>query len=168
MHAEYYYPRGMVRSGRRPRQRRQKHLVRSAAIIGVLTGAILGNVPVANAQGQSIWDGIYTEPQAQRGATLYENGCAECHGESLEGGEMEPSLMGGEFMWGWSGQSVGDLFERIRLSMPPGEPSALSRQEKADVVAFLLAQNGVPAGDVELADRASALGGIAFEAEPAP
>ena len=80
---------------------------------------------------------------------------------------MEPSLMGGEFMWGWSGQSVGDLFERIRLSMPPGQPSAMTRQEKADVLAFLLAQNGVPAGDVELADRTRALGGIAFEVKPA-
>ena len=53
-------------------------------------------------------------------------------------------------MWGWSGQSINDLFERIRISMPPGQPSSTSRQEKADVLAFLLAQNGVPSGEVEL------------------
>lgn len=82
------------------------------------------------------------------------------------GGGLEPSLTGGEFMWGWSGQSINDLFERIRISMPPGQPSSMSRQEKADVLAFLLAQNGVPSGEVELVGLARVIGRIAFEAEP--
>ena len=128
--------------------------------------AVAGRARTPSAQGRSIWDGIYSEAQAQRGEGLYRDGCAECHGEGLEGGEMEPALVGGEFMWGWSGQSVGELFERIRVSMPPGQPSTVSREEKADVLAFLLAQNGVPPGEVDLAGRTSALRGITFQAEP--
>ena len=144
-----------------------KGALRHAAMIGALVVAIAASSRMLNAQGhRSIWDGVYTETQAQRGAKLYRGGCAECHGESLEGGEMEPSPTGGEFMWGWSGQSINDLFERIRISMPPGQPSSMSRQEKADVLAFLLAQNGVPSGEVELVGRARVIGRIAFEAEP--
>ena len=142
------------------------HGARFGALWIVLAGVFVCSAHFPNVQSRSIWDGIYTETQARRGAALYQDGCAECHGESLEGGEMEPSLMGGEFMWGWSGQSLGDLFERIQVSMPPGEPSALSRQEKADVLAFLLSQNGVPPGDNELAGRTNVLRGITFRPEP--
>lgn len=138
----------------------------SVVVIVCVASAIGGGIRPSHAQTRSIWDGVYTAAQAQRGAGLYGDGCAECHGEALEGGEMEPALEGGEFMWGWAGQSVGDLFERIRTSMPPGQPSTMSRQEKADVLAFLLAQNGVPAGEAELVGRAGALRSITFEPEP--
>lgn len=129
----------------------------------VLVG-VAGLIRVNAQTGRSIWDGVYTEEQADSGAQLYEMSCAECHGGELEGGETAPALLGGEFMWAWNGLSVGDLFERLRISMPEGNPSDMSRSEKADVLAFLLFRNDVPSGDEVLGDRTARLRAIAFAA----
>ena len=128
------------------------------AVCGVGTG-------VAARQAQSVWDGVYTAEQAQRGKPLYEQSCAECHGPDLAGGEMSPALVGAEFVWNWNGLSVGDLFERLRVSMPQGVPNSVSRKEKADILAFLLEANEFPTGDTELANRTGMLAGINFLAE---
>ena len=112
----------------------------------------------------SVWSGIYTAEQADRGAPLYAAECGECHGPSLEGGETAPALAGADFRWAWNGLSVGDLFERLRVSMPEGRPRALTRTQKIDVLAYMLRENAFPAGDAELPSRASRLGTIAFEA----
>ncbi len=130
--------------------------------MAITTGAGTG---VAARQAQSVWDGIYTAEQARRGEPLYQQSCAECHGPDLTGGETAPGLEGGEFVWNWNGLSVGDLFERLRISMPQGVPGSVSRQEKADILAFLLEANAFPAGDTELADRTAMLAGIDFLAQ---
>lgn len=139
----------------------------STTVVGLVTVvAVFGaGTGLAAPQAQSVWDGIYTEEQAQRGDPLYQQSCAECHGPDLTGGEMAPSLGGGEFVWNWNGLSVGDLFERLRISMPQGVPGSVSRQEKADILAFLLEANDFPAGDTELANRTQMLVGIDFLAE---
>ena len=130
-------------------------------------GAVIGMLAVCSAgvvarQARSVWDGVYTAEQALRGAPLYQQSCAECHGPEMSGGEMSPGLVGGEFVWNWNGLSVGDLFERLRVSMPQGEPGSVSRQEKADILAFLLEANDFPVGDTELANRTAMLRGITF------
>jgi hypothetical protein len=50
----------------------------------------------------------------------------------------------------WTGKSVGDLFDLIRLTMPDDDPGSLAREEYADLVAFILAVNKFPTGDVEI------------------
>ena len=141
-----------------------------ARVVGV--GAVVMALAVCGAgtevvarQARSVWDGIYTAEQAQRGEPLYQQSCAECHGPDLAGGEMSPGLVGGEFVWNWNGLAVGDLFERLRVSMPQGAPGSVSRQEKADILAFLLEANDFPAGDTELANRTGMLAGINFLAQ---
>jgi hypothetical protein len=76
---------------------------------------------------KSVWDGIYTEEQAKRGGPLYSEQCASCHGPELMGGEMAPPLASGDFLSGWDGLTVGDLFERIRISMPQNAPGIAER-----------------------------------------
>ena len=135
----------------------------TVAMVIAVGGAGTG---VAARQAQSVWDGVYTAAQARRGAPLYQQSCAECHGPDLAGGETAPGLDGGEFVWNWNGLSVGDLFERVRVSMPQGLPGSVSRQEKADILAFMFEANGFPAGDTELANRTAMLAGISFLAAP--
>jgi quinoprotein glucose dehydrogenase len=123
--------------------------------------------PFAQAPAQttrSVWDGIYTEAQAGRGAALYASGCARCHGPDLRGGEMAPPVSGGDFRWNWNGVSVGQLFERLRVTMPLDGPERMTRDEKADVLAFMLQVNEYPAGASELPGRAEVLEQIRFEA----
>jgi mono/diheme cytochrome c family protein len=114
---------------------------------------------------KSVWDGVYTEEQAKRGQQGYSEQCASCHGPELTGGEMAPALAGGEFLAGWDGLTVGDLFERIRISMPQNSPGSLSGAQNADILAFMLASNKFPVGTTELAKDAMILKTIKFEAK---
>ena len=90
--------------------RSRASVVGAGAVVAVLVVCIAGP-EVAARQVQSVWDGVYTVEQAQRGAPLYQHSCAECHGPDMSGGEMSPGLVGGEFVWNWNGLAVGDLFE---------------------------------------------------------
>ena len=127
----------------------------------------LALIPLATAfvlaQEKSVWDGIYTDAQAQRGKQLYSDACASCHGPELTGGEMAPPLVGGDFTSDWNGLTVGDLFERIRISMPQNAPGSLTGQQNADILAFMLSVNKFPVGETELAKDAMMLKAIKFE-----
>ena len=112
----------------------------------------------------SVWDGVYTIEQADRGAPLYAERCSECHGEGLQGDDVSPPLIGSDFLWDWNGLSVGDLFERIVISMPEEDPRSMSAQQKADVLAFVLQRNEIPAGDAELASSKKDLSPIRIDA----
>jgi len=115
---------------------------------------------------RSVWDGVYTSEQAERGAALYANNCASCHGSALGGGESAPPLTGGEFSSNWNGLTVGDLFERIRISMPADRPGKLSREQDADVLAYMLNVSEFPAGKSELEHQTEVLKQIRIEAKP--
>src|SRR5258707_4680719 len=99
---------------------------------------------------KSVWDGVYSDDQAKKGAAAYAEQCASCHGDQLTGGEMAPPLAGGEFMSNWNGLTIGDLFERIRTGMPPSNPNKVNRETKADIVAFMMAFNKFPTGSAEM------------------
>ncbi len=103
------------------------------------------------AQEQSVNSGVYTEAQATRGAAVYAKECASCHGPGLDGDGAAPALAGAEFLNNWNGTSVGDLLDRMRISMPPGNPGSVPVQAKADIVAHVLKSNKFPAGTTELA-----------------
>jgi S-disulfanyl-L-cysteine oxidoreductase SoxD len=117
----------------------------------------------ASAQ-RSVWDGVYTEDQAKRGQPLYNEHCASCHGDSLTGGEMAPPLVGGEFLSNWNGLTVGDLFERIRTTMPLSKPGKLSREVNSDITAYMLNFGQFPAGQTELPRDTQLLKQIKIEA----
>jgi mono/diheme cytochrome c family protein len=112
---------------------------------------------------QSVWDGVYAAEQARRGQPIYNKFCASCHGEQLTGGEDSPPLTGGAFLANWNGLTVGDLFERIRISMPQDRPGRLTRQQNADILSFVLSANQFPAGTVELPSETERLKQIRFE-----
>jgi len=114
---------------------------------------------------KSVWDGVYTEEQAKRGGPLYSENCASCHGPELMGGAMAPPLASGDFLSGWDGLTVGDLFERIRISMPQNAPGSLSGQQNADILSFILSANKFPAGTTEMPNQAMILKSIKFEAK---
>jgi S-disulfanyl-L-cysteine oxidoreductase SoxD len=116
---------------------------------------------VVSAQAQkTVWDGVFTEEQAKRGADVYAEKCAMCHGDSLGGVESAPPLTGPAFYANWEGESLNALFERIRMSMPLDNPGSLSRAQNADVVAHMLSVGGYPAGSSPLEGQAGVLSAI--------
>jgi mono/diheme cytochrome c family protein len=126
------------------------------------TFAIAAGVAAAQTQARSVWDGVYTEAQAARGEKLSAAHCTRCHGQTLAGAEAAPGLVGDSFNANWDGVPLGDLFERMRVSMPLDSPGTLSRQQNADVIAYLLKLGKRPAGEVELPPDLAALGQITY------
>jgi mono/diheme cytochrome c family protein len=118
---------------------------------------------VASAAPPSVWDGIYTKEQAERGKKLYLESCAECHGRDLEGVDDAKPLIGDVFMKTWNAKTVGRLIDVTKRSMPPETPNSLSRQVCTDVAAYVLSMNGFPAGKTELTPGAPALKEIVIE-----
>jgi len=129
----------------------------------VIGGLTLGLTLRAQAE-PSVWDGVYTDGQAARGATLYEKECAQCHGPGGAGGGMAPALTGAAFAANYDGQSVGDLFDRNRTTMPPGKEGQLAGQDNADLTAYLLKVNQFPSGTTELPSQGMALKAIRYQA----
>ena len=125
---------------------------------------LIGCVALAQTS-RSVWDGVYTDAQAKRGGELYARECAGCHGTELSGGEEAPALSGGGFTSNWNGLTLGDLFERTRTTMPQNNPGRVSRQQHADILAYILSVNRFPSGKAELEPRTEVLRGIKFEAE---
>lgn len=106
-----------------------------------------------------IWAGVYTAAQADRGHAVMQQHCSECHGEDFGGGEA-PALIGSTFMIKWETHTVERLFEKIRDTMPSRESTDVSEKEKLDAVAYILQQNGFPAGSVELSATAPGFASI--------
>jgi S-disulfanyl-L-cysteine oxidoreductase SoxD len=139
---------------------------RTAGLALVGLTVIGGIAPAIRAQEttRSVWDGIYTEAQAKRGEAVYRQNCAACQGVTLEGIETAGPLTGARFTANWNGVTVGDLLERVRVSMPNDRPGTLSRQQTADVLAYVFSINRFPAGKAELARQTELLKQIKFDA----
>jgi mono/diheme cytochrome c family protein len=117
----------------------------------------------AAAVARSVWDGVYTRQQANRGQATYREVCLKCHGENLGGGEAGPPLAGEEFLRKWNGKTVGDLSGVIIKTMPADDPGNLSSREYSDMVAYILSVNEFPAGQKELDRDVAALNEIRIE-----
>ena len=77
------------------------------------------------------------DAQAARGATLYGQQCASCHGDKLEG-VQGPPLTTDVFLGRWQAQPLSDLASKIRNTMPAGNPGTLTPQQSTDLVAHIL------------------------------
>ena len=132
-------------------------------MIGMKYAIVIGFA--AAAAISDIWTGAYTDAQAKRGEALYADKCASCHAPDLTGIDQAAPLTGGDFMSNWNDLSMNDLFERVRISMPADKPGTLTRQEVADVLAFVLQKNALPSGSAELAMDAETLKAISFLAK---
>jgi mono/diheme cytochrome c family protein len=123
--------------------------------------------PVAHAQSKTVWDGVYTDAQAKRGEGIYAQQCVTCHGPDLKGKEdlkpdPAPSLTGSDLGIDFNDLSVNELGDRIRTTMPKGKGNSLSREQVADVVAFILSKGGMPAGKTDLPSAADAQKAIKY------
>ena len=132
-------------------------------VTGAFFGALRAQEPAPSER--TVWDGVYTEEQAKRGEGLYEKQCSACHGDKLAGRESAPPLTGGAFLSNWNGLPLGDLSERIRRTMPQTSPGKLTRQQNADILAYVLSFNKFPAGKTELYRQAEMLREIRFVSE---
>jgi quinoprotein glucose dehydrogenase len=133
---------------------RLMHLTLIAGMILVGPALVLAT---AQDNPRTTWDGVYTDAQAKRGETQYSQSCSTCHSPDLSGGDSAPSLTGADFNAAWNDLSIGELADRVRTTMPADGPGSLSRQQYVDILTFLLARDGFPAGQTELPTTDDAL-----------
>ena len=141
----------------------QRFTIAAAAAVVISAGGFLGSLAAQNQR--STWDGVYTEAQASRGAALFDKECAGCHGPAGEGGGMAPALVGTAFSANYDGQTVADLFDRNRTTMPVGREGRLDASQNADITAFMLQVNKFPPGATELPAQSQSLRQIAYTTE---
>jgi mono/diheme cytochrome c family protein len=101
---------------------------------------------------------LYTAEQATAGAAVYTQSCAACHGAQMEG-VAAPALKGSAFgematAQGLTGQALLDV---ISNTMPQSDPGSLKPEEFNAVTAYILQQNGYPAGTAALTTGAAGL-----------
>jgi mono/diheme cytochrome c family protein len=90
----------------------------------------------------------FASEQADRGEERYVKDCEECHGDDLKGG-----LNGGAPLRGLSfeqkyfdGLPASLLFSFMSTAMPPQSPGRYSPAVYADLMAYVLKENGVQPG----------------------
>jgi PQQ-dependent dehydrogenase (methanol/ethanol family) len=96
--------------------------------------------------------GWFTADQVNAGRWAYEQRCATCHGVELEGAGA-PALKGTAFNAQWNGKTLQDLYSYVHSEMPLGAAGTLKGQDYANVVAYILARSGLPAGTQKLTMR---------------
>jgi mono/diheme cytochrome c family protein len=139
----------------------------------LVTGVVIVGLAVASgmslsAQGaKSQWDGVYTAEQATRGEAVYAKyKCLNCHGTNLQGYVLEmnpaPELIGDPFVKAWADFTLGDMYEKIHMTMPQDDPGTMKPEEVADVIAYILSRSKYPAGTTELSPKVEDLKGIKF------
>jgi mono/diheme cytochrome c family protein len=115
-----------------------------------LTLALAATAAVRLATAQPTATPTFTAEQVERGQGNYRRNCVDCHGTELNNGEFGgPALKGGFFRQKWAAGGVGALFSFTKGLMPPDRPGGLSDQSYADLIAFILSNNGYTAGDKE-------------------
>jgi polar amino acid transport system substrate-binding protein len=103
------------------------------------------------ASAQAAKPAIYTADQAQAGAAVYAQACAACHGSQLEG-VAAPALKGQAFSDMATAQNLtaDALLDVVADTMPQSDPGSLKPEDYNAVVAYILQQNGYPAGNAAL------------------
>ena len=93
----------------------------------------------------------FTAAQAERGHLTYAHNCLDCHGSNLDNGEFGgPPLKGLYFARHWEATNVAALFGFMKAKMPPDRPGQLTDDDYADLIAYVLSENGFQPGDKEL------------------
>jgi mono/diheme cytochrome c family protein len=127
--------------------------------VAALTGAAMTAIterPAAAIQSKTVWDGVYTEQQAARGAATFASTCSRCHSADANAGEEGRNIAGKAFWDGFRESTVDRLLDYVSRNMPNGAGGTLSADTYADLVAFILSRNDLPSGPKELTKDSAA------------
>jgi S-disulfanyl-L-cysteine oxidoreductase SoxD len=128
----------------------------AAAMFCIAGDAAAQTKPVA----RTTRGGVFSVEQASRGADVYAGYCKSCH--------TAETHTGANFRTHWRGKLLSDLFVYIRDRMPKNDPGSLSAEEYADVLAYVLKMNRMPAGKSDLQPDSTQLSRIRIETTVVP
>ncbi len=88
-----------------------------------------------------------TDAQVERGATVFEQSCATCHGSAGNDGFATPLLGTGTLV---RFASTRELYDYTSATMPLAAEGSLTERQYLDVIAWLLVRRGQSVGAAEL------------------
>ena len=110
----------------------------SVKIILALTSLALSQIGMA--QDKTVNDGVFTAAQAETGKAVYDTSCKTCHDMRFYR----------DILKSYNDQPVLWLWESMLGTMPADNPGSLMLDEYTNVIAYILSENGFPAGDAML------------------
>jgi S-disulfanyl-L-cysteine oxidoreductase SoxD len=137
--------------------------VRSGSLVVAVVALLAADGAAAQSESdsaRSVLEGAYTSAQAARGQDVFRSTCGNCHSSS--------QFTGPAFEVVWDGRPVFEFFDQLRSTMPLDNPGGLSREEYANVIAYILKLNAYPAGDAPLPADDAALKRIRIDRKPQP
>lgn len=129
---------------------RQARLVIRLSIVGAVSFflvSVTSAVIAAQAKPKTVWDGVYTDAQAERATATFSTSCARCHTLTSDGNRP---LSGEKFWEAYTQRTVADLLTFVSTNMPNGSGGSLSASAYNDLVALILKSNGLPTGTTEV------------------
>lgn len=94
----------------------------------------LPQLALAAVLGLSAFNAAADAANVERGQSVFQNECARCH---------LPIDMENRVRNTWAGRSAGELFQRIKLTMPAEQPGSLEDQQYLDATAYILTLGNV-------------------------
>jgi len=135
----------------------------AVAALAITASATLATSLTAQ-QKKTLSDGVFSAEQAQSGKAGYDGVCLRCHGNALQGSQGNgPTLKGSAFLAHWDKDTLGSIWVKIRDTMPQGSPGTLTDEVKVQILAYILQQNGFPAGPKALTDDVNALEDVSIQ-----
>ena len=121
--------------------------------MSLIVGLVLWFTPLERARHVAAQEELaplsYTVEQAGQGRIAYLENCAACHGENMDDGEFV-TLKRVNFREQWRAQSMEELFIVTSDTMPQDRPGRLDDDTYADILAYVLQENGSDPGDTDL------------------
>ena len=133
-------------------------LIAASVVIWSMALALSATVAPDSPAQKTTNDGVYTKAQADGAKAQFEKVCAECHAFTVAAKKKEKDLPLGDepFTKNWDGKPLGELVSLIVLTMPNDGSAVVSETEAVDLVAYVLQQNGFPAGSTPLTKESAA------------
>jgi len=130
-------------------------------------GLVAGLVASGTAARRTVWDGVFSTAQADRGQAQYTKICVDCHGKNLEGDRDRGGIGGGgvalsgpTFATNWDSATLNDLFQHVSKTMPANAPGSLTGPQSLELIAYVMRFNGFPVGSADLTADVEALANV--------
>ncbi len=124
---------------------------RSLLVAAGMTWMVAAGATAAQNQPfTTVWDGVYTAGEADRGRDAAARLCGRCHGDDLKGGQVH-GLIGTPFFERWTNLRLLDVVSYIQTAMPHEHEFVVPAATTRDIVGYMLRESGIPAGRTEMA-----------------
>jgi cytochrome c553 len=119
---------------------------------------MFSSVAAAQTASKTTKSGVYSREQASRGQNVFLATCKSCHTTEFH--------TTAAFTTKWNGKALSELLQYVRDQMPKNEPGSLAADEYADVLAYMLRLNRMPAGNADLPADATEVKSIRIDLTP--